>query len=186
MQQYAEAFVARFFSHVDRSDPNGCWPWMARRRCGYGQVAVGRRMVQAHRVAYEIANGPISLQIDCLHKCDNPPCCREDHLFLGDAKANIADMIAKGRGNWACGDKNASRKYPERRPRGSRHGRAKLSESDAVEIKQLLADGLRRSAIANRFGVTKGAITQIANKRSWRYIDAHMIRSGNQQLPGLE
>lgn len=31
------------------------------------------------------------------HTCDNPPCCRGSHLFLGDALANMQDKVAKGR-----------------------------------------------------------------------------------------
>jgi hypothetical protein len=42
-------------------------------------------------------NGPIPDGAWVLHRCDNPPCCNPAHLFLGDAAANVADMVAKGR-----------------------------------------------------------------------------------------
>ena len=34
------------------------------------------------------------------HKCDRPPCCNPDHLFVGTQLDNVADMLAKGRNQW--------------------------------------------------------------------------------------
>lgn len=86
----------RFWSNVRRSD--GCWEWTGSKRGnGYGCLAVGGRQVGAHRVAWETQNGPIPEGLFVLHKCDNPPCVRPDHLFLGTAKDNAMDMARKGR-----------------------------------------------------------------------------------------
>jgi hypothetical protein len=32
-----------------------------------------------------------------MHICDNPNCCNPSHLRAGDTRANVADMVAKGR-----------------------------------------------------------------------------------------
>lgn len=76
--------------------PSGCWEWSGGRNpvSGYGQTPEN---VAAHRVAWEIANGPIPDGQWVLHKCDNRPCCNPDHLMLGTQADNIADMKAKGR-----------------------------------------------------------------------------------------
>jgi len=88
--------------------PNGCIEWTG---CldtgGYGQISVNNRMVLVHRLAWELANGPIPDGLSVLHHCDNPPCCEteptegypEGHLFLGTHAENNADRSAKGRGH---------------------------------------------------------------------------------------
>lgn len=79
-----------------RPDLGECWIWTgARMRYGYFQY--GKKLIGAHRVAWELRNGPIPDGLYVLHRCDNPPCVRPDHLFLGTAADNTADMVAKGR-----------------------------------------------------------------------------------------
>lgn len=65
---------------------------------GYGKKwdPARQQSVGAHRWVWEQVHGPTNL--DVLHRCDNPPCFRYDHLFAGTAKDNAADMMAKGRG----------------------------------------------------------------------------------------
>jgi hypothetical protein len=72
-------------------------------------------------MVYMFVYGYIPPGMYVLHKCDNPPCIRADHLFLGDHGDNMRDMAAKGRQarQWAvcprCGstDKNyEGRCYP--------------------------------------------------------------------------
>lgn len=84
----------------------GCREWQkARSPWGYGKIGRNGKFLATHRVAWELANGPIPDGMNVLHRCDNPPCCRtepdekypEGHLFLGTTKNNTQDMIAKGR-----------------------------------------------------------------------------------------
>ena len=89
--------------------PDGCIEWTgAVDRRGYGRLQRGSRgmgVVMTHRLAWELANGPIPEGAWVLHRCDNPPCCQtnptdaypEGHLFLGTHADNMADMVAKGR-----------------------------------------------------------------------------------------
>ena len=55
---------------------------------GYGQFRRYGRQQYAHRVAWELCNGPIpeGLQID--HLCRNRRCVRPDHLELVTASVN--------------------------------------------------------------------------------------------------
>lgn len=140
----------RFFGKV-RKDDSGCheWTgWIAPN--GYGQVSRDCKPAYSHRVAWELANGPIPAGLYVLHKCDNRKCVNPDHLFLGTLQDNVADMVRKGR--HASGNKN---------------GRRKLS-SDQI-------DAIRRSddvqtKIAARFGVSQANVSTIKAGRSWKVI----------------
>lgn len=87
-----------FWNWVDRSDPGGCWPWTrSTNGDGYGLLRVGDRITRTHQHAWRLTHGPIPAGMEVCHRCDNPPCCRPDHLFLGTHEENMADMRLKGR-----------------------------------------------------------------------------------------
>jgi hypothetical protein len=93
----------RFWQKVQRTkNEEECWLWTgSKARHGYGQVKHNPyRNISAHRVAYTLIFGDFAEELDVLHKCDNPPCCNPNHLFLGTAADNIRDMQEKGRANY--------------------------------------------------------------------------------------
>lgn len=79
-----------------------CIEWTkSRRRGGYGQLTIAGKKRTAHRVAWELAHGPIPEGLFVCHSCDNPPCVNVEHLFLGTHTENMRDMAAKGRSSRA-------------------------------------------------------------------------------------
>ena len=96
-----ESLFFRFWDKVTIGDD--CWEWQAYRippPSGYGQFGMGGRrgrMHPAHRVAWLLWHGTIPEGMRVLHRCDNPPCVRPDHLFLGTQADNVRDMHQKGR-----------------------------------------------------------------------------------------
>lgn len=114
----------RLLGKIKKTD--SCWLWTGGAdECGYGVIGITsnkkRYGFRVHRVIWNEVNGPIPDQMRVLHKCDNPPCCNPDHLFLGTQKDNMDDMWRKNRANPQYGDNNGSRKHPESRPRGDTH-----------------------------------------------------------------
>lgn len=90
----------RFHANYEMITESGCWIWMgACNQRGYGQIRRKGRSVGAHRLSWELHNGPIPEGLQVLHKCDVPPCVNPEHLFLGTQKDNIHDAIKKGRVN---------------------------------------------------------------------------------------
>lgn len=139
----------RFWPKVRIRSADECWEWQAAKDGhGYGAIAASheRRTLQAHRVAYELAHGPITGGLHVLHRCDNPACVSPAHLFLGTHKENMDDMAAKGRGM---------------------QGGAKLTEGDVREIR---ATGNPSRDLARMFGVTPTIIRQIKRRTAWAHV----------------
>lgn len=168
----AYAPIEERLERLSMPEPNtGCVLWMGTTISdGYGMISVGRTMKLAHRVAYELANGPIPDGLWVLHRCDIPSCINPDHLFLGTHTDNVADMVQKGRQRGASGDRNASRLYPERLRRGETHGMAKLAVDDVRAIRSRAASGERKAQLAREFGVTKNLVGAIVSHRIWKHV----------------
>jgi len=150
----------RFWSYVSVSD--GCWLWTGfRNPLGYGRLGVRGRLELAHRVAWTLQRGPIPDGMGVLHRCDNPPCVRVAHLFLGTDADNNADKVRKcrqARGETA-GKAILTRPQVDeiRRRYGTRHGKGRPGSG-----------GVTHRQLAEEYGVTLGAIEQVMLGRTWK------------------
>lgn len=88
----------RFWKYVSKAyHPKGCWLWIgAKRPQGYGIMSIQNQCHLAHRVSYEMHYGSLIPGIQVCHCCDNPPCVRPSHLFIGTAWDNNQDALLKG------------------------------------------------------------------------------------------
>lgn len=122
-------------------DESGCWLWLgAVKSNGYGNVVVNRRTVMAHRYSWERHHGPIPDGLYVLHRCDVRRCVRPDHLFLGTAAENTADMMRKGR-----------QRSPIRR----------LDDAVRAAIRAAALSGTRQHVLAEQHGIAQSTVSNI-------------------------
>ena len=134
---------------------DGCWEWQgARDRYGYGKIALTRsHPVGTHRVSYASFVGPIPAGLAVLHRCDNPPCVRPDHLYVGTAADNAADLARRGRSK-----------------------QLRLSAANVLRIRELRDAGasINLSAVARELGVGAWIVSAVSRNKARRYAAAEV------------
>lgn len=152
----------RLWAQVTKSD--NCWVWTGNRNdFGYGLIQRGRRGEgndRTHRVSWTIHNGNIPTHMCVLHECDNPPCVRPDHLFLGTRLDNNRDMMQKGR----------QRPGLDRCVRGSAHPNAKLIERAVANARQRCAQGASVKEMAREYGVAETTLHNAITGKTWAHV----------------
>jgi len=136
------------------TNENGCHMWQRTKdKDGYGYVKLkGGKTSKVHRAAYKLFKGEIDDSLMVCHSCDTPSCCNPEHLFLGSAADNKGDCVAKRR------DMNS---------RGEKHYKAKLTESNVLEI---LASKDIAPRLAEKFGVHRNMIYEIRKGNNWKHL----------------
>jgi DNA-binding transcriptional regulator YiaG len=142
--------IERFWSKVDKSGE--CWIWTAFRSKGYGMFQLKGKAEGAHRIAYTLAYGPIPEGMFVCHACDNPPCVRPDHLWLGTIQDNNRDRDQKGRADYD----------------GEKNPHAKLTQAQVDDIRYLYETGnYTRQALADTYGISVSTIDNITYYNNW-------------------
>lgn len=156
MRKTIDQISKKFWARVDRSGE--CWIWKKGKRTGYGILRVNGGRMEAHRLAFELTFGPIPNRRIVCHKCDNPPCVRPDHLFLGTHKDNSEDMYRKGRNAGVVQSK------------GTQNINAKLNEEAIRAIRWLCANGKSVPRVARAYSIHPSTIYDILKGTTWGHV----------------
>jgi hypothetical protein len=146
----------RFERYVELDFGNNCWLWLGTSRAynGYGQTTWKNKCYRVHKLSYTIFKGPVPEGIDVLHRCDNPPCVRPSHLFLGTHLDNMKDCVKKDRHRY-----------------GEAHGNSKLTEEQVRRIRSLSSEGMSQRAISRMMHFSRRQIGLIIKRLAWKHVD---------------
>jgi hypothetical protein len=150
----------RFWAKVKKSDdPLDCWVWTGGKDShGYGVIRVGDSSDRSHRVSWVMHRGPIPDGFWVLHRCDNPPCIRPDHLFLGTVSDNNRDRHQKGRSRGG-------------KLHGTAVGHAKLTEESVFEARVRYAmGGMTCAQLGEEYGVCGTVMAKAVNGKTWAHV----------------
>ena len=138
---------------------NGCIICISHSKdnCSYTRIKYNNKMDRLYRVLYEKEYGTIPKGMVIRHKCDNPSCVNIQHLEVGTQKDNVKDMVQRGRAKYGC---------EEMKSYGEKNGAHKLTQEEVKEI--YLDKTLSTYRLAEKFNVSRAAISYIKNKNTWK------------------
>ena len=133
-------------------EPNsGCWLFGLRwDHHGYGIVSHNGKETRAHRLSWELHNGPIPVGLVVCHKCDNSSCINPDHLFIGTQADNVADYVKKGLVI-----------------RGEDRAQARLTED---QVRAILKSSSPHVQLPKVYNVAPETIAGIKKRRKWKHV----------------
>ena len=154
--QYPEDVIFRFFQTIKYPQNDvDCWEWDGHcNEYGYGIFNWGRH-IKAHRFVFECYNGLIPNNLFVCHKCDNPPCCNPEHLFLGTEQDNKNDMVQKNRQAF-----------------GISNGMSKLNDEIVIEILEDIRIGKYTTIqkICSTYSIAESSIRDILRRKLWKHV----------------
>lgn len=138
---------------MSEKQPNGCWLWTGSiSKRGYGRIQIAGENHYAHRVSFELLNGPVPPGLFVCHNCDVTQCVNPEHLFAGSPSDNSRDRDRKGR----AGHQKPGWKPPSQ----------KLTSDNVEHIRIIASLGIMtQKKIGQLFGVSHSNISMILSRK---------------------
>lgn len=135
---------------------NGCWICTSHEfdKDGYPRFVRDKKKVMMSRYVFQIYKEQIDEGNIILHSCDNPNCINPKHLSQGTHAENAKDRNNK-----------------KRQAFGERNGNVKLTESQVLEIKDMVKNKLPQKEIAKKFDISVPLVQKISYGKLWSHIE---------------
>lgn len=160
-----KSHAARFWSNVQKGKKNECWPYLCRKRTGYGRISIDNISYPAHRVAWVLVNRQdLPPHLLACHRCDNRACVNPAHLFLGTHQDNTQDMMKKGRNR---SNPNPGLHLP------------KFTDKQVITMRKDYALGKSAHQLAVEYDTTHGNVSKIVRGLTYRWVGGPRTFLGN-------
>lgn len=131
---------------------------------GYRRIRLGKHgTITAHRLVWLALRGAIPAGLEVNHKNLNKSDNRIDNLELLTHVENVQHAYANGA-------------VPVLR--GEQNGQSKLCEREVVEIRERVARGEPKRAIARYFDITPTLVRHIVSGKAWKHAAFPEVRHG--------
>lgn len=141
--------IRRFMDKIGPETATGCREWTGARikSTNRGVANIRGTVCLSSRLAYLIYNGVDPAESNVLHTCDNPPCIRKEHLFLGNQSENGIDCAKKGR-----------------------TGNRKATQEQVLEMRRRHSEGASTVQLARDFGMSQANSWDIVTRNTWSWL----------------
>lgn len=117
-----------------------------------------------HRLVLAAFVGPCPPEMEACHNDGNPSNNRLSNLRWGSRESNWEDRRKHGRARG-----------------GELHGRARLTETQVKELRELFAMGLTYPELSDKFGIGKTTVGHIVNGRTWKHVGGPIFHIGKRR-----
>lgn len=162
LEEMANSAVGRrkFWGRVRKGGKDECWEWtLSFHDTGYGLysfcIGPSRPLcIKAHRIAYYFKHRELPESRFICHHCDNRKCVNPRHLFLGNGRLNVQDMVNK-----------------KRQAVGRKIFTVKLFPDQVQEIRYLYhVKKIENQYLAEAYKVSDTCIHNVVTGKLWRWL----------------